>query len=158
MKDKAITKTYIIFLVLVWVVCEVKGESNSISIDELREAIIQVETLGDPTEIGDNGKAFGLLQIHEVMIDDYNRIYGTNYSHSDSFDVEIATKIFNGIMWHYGNHINRTTNKEVNAKHLAFIWNGGGGAWKYVDDPNYGKEEKRKNLEIYWKKVLTQLR
>ena len=45
----------------------------------------------------------------------------------------------------------------LNAKHLVFIHNGGGSAWRYVDDPNYGNAKKRSNLEIYWNKVKIHL-
>ena len=55
-----------------------------------------------------------------------------------------------GIFHHYGKYIKRDGEKTT-AKHLAFIWNGGGSAWKRV--VNTKKDKKQKNLEIYWTKV-----
>ena len=37
-------------------------------------ALIQVESGGDVNAIGDGGKAVGCLQIHEIMVDDVERI------------------------------------------------------------------------------------
>jgi len=38
--------------------------------------LIAIESGGDPTAIGDNGKAHGVLQIHKVMVRECNRIAG----------------------------------------------------------------------------------
>ena len=45
-----------------------------------------VETNNDSTAIGDDGKAYGILQIHRGVVRDVNRIYDKDYSHEDMFD------------------------------------------------------------------------
>jgi len=44
------------------------------TLDRAIQALMQVESNCSSSEIGDNGKAYGILQIHNVMIQDYNRI------------------------------------------------------------------------------------
>ena len=45
----------------------------------------ELETNNNPKAIGDNGRAYGVLQIHKICVKDVNRIYGTNFSHKDAF-------------------------------------------------------------------------
>jgi len=58
------------------------------------EAIRQVESGGDDDVIGDNGKAYGSLQIHDICVREVNRLYGTSFTHQDAFDREKADSIF----------------------------------------------------------------
>jgi len=47
-------------------------------LEYLIPVLIQVESCGNVDAIGDNGKAVGCLQIHEIMVDDVNRIAEAN--------------------------------------------------------------------------------
>lgn len=38
--------------------------------------LIMIESGGDPNEVGDGGKAVGILQIHPIMVKECNRILG----------------------------------------------------------------------------------
>jgi len=115
-----------------------------VSFDDFLDVLTIVESNNDPYAVGDNGRAFGILQIHEIMVRDYNRIYDENYVHEDAFDPSISREIARGIFAHYTKDIQPTK------KHLAFIWNGGGSAWKRVDNPK--DDRKQANLENYWRK------
>jgi len=117
---------------------------------DLLNAMIQVESGGNPKAINQAEKAYGVLQIRPIMIDDFNRIYKTNVKHKDAFNPEVARVIALGIFRHYGKNI-----PNPNAKHFAFIWNGGGSAWKRVDNPQY--DEKQRKLERYWEKVKKEM-
>jgi len=117
---------------------------------QLVDAIIQVESGGNPCAYNKSEKAVGVLQIRPIMVDDFNRIYGTNLLHEDAWRPETARLIALGIFKHYGKSIDRPT-----AKHFAFIWNGGGSAWKRVAHPV--NDEKQKNLERYWSKVKSKM-
>ena len=44
-----------------------------------------VETNNDTDSIGDNGTSYGILQIQRSVLNDVNRIYGTDYQHKDMF-------------------------------------------------------------------------
>ena len=57
---------------------------DNLSLDVLIKALIQVETNGNPKAIGDNGDAKGILQIHQEVITDVNRICRTKYIHDDA--------------------------------------------------------------------------
>lgn len=61
---------------------------------EIADVLKEVETNNNPDAIGDGGKAFGVLQIHEACILDVNRFYGTEYTHEDAKDPDIAEDIF----------------------------------------------------------------
>ena len=56
-------------------------------------AIKQVES-GDRNVVGDRGKAFGRLQIHNSCVGEVNRLYATRYKHKDAWDTDLAEEIF----------------------------------------------------------------
>lgn len=102
---------------------------------------------------GDKNKAWGILQIHAIMVRDANRIAGTNYRHEEMFDPQKAREVARIILTHYANHIRRVTGRPATEKHLAFIWNGGGSAWKRVDSPK--NDEVQRNLENYYSRFTS---
>src|SRR5690348_6047925 len=53
---------------------------------QLLSAISTVESRNDDLAIGDNGKARGRFQIHEEVVLDVNRVYGTSYIWFDAHD------------------------------------------------------------------------
>jgi hypothetical protein len=61
---------------------------------DIADVLKEVETNNDPTAIGDDGKAFGVLQIHEPCVLDVNKHYGTSYTHEDTKNPDIAEDIF----------------------------------------------------------------
>ena len=113
-------------------------------------AIEEVESNRDPYAINAKENALGCLQIRPIMIADYNRITKENLSHDVAYNRSMAYIIASTIFNHYMKGI-----EKPNAKHLAFIWNGGGSAWKRVDNPQ--KDRKQKMLDAYWKKVKMHL-
>jgi hypothetical protein len=126
------------------------------NIDRLVEALVRTESNGNAAAIGDRGKAFGILQIHAVMVKDFNRITGKNYRHSDMFDEITSREVARGVLNFYSKHIEKTTNRKATEKELGFIWNGGGGSWHRVASPM--SDTKQKNLEAYWAKVYKNLK
>ena len=47
-------------------------------------ALCLVESSGNPRAVGDNGRAVGVLQIHEIMVDEANRLEGfQRFTYSD---------------------------------------------------------------------------
>jgi hypothetical protein len=85
----------------------------------------RVESNGNYHKIGDEGKAFGGLQIHKICVDDTNRIYGTKYKHNDAFDKKKAHDIFDKYVAHYAKQYERETGKPATNFIKARIWNGG---------------------------------
>ena len=125
------------------------------NIDGLITALVKTESNGNAAAIGDNGRAFGILQIHKVMVDDFNRITGKSYKHSDMFDETKSLETAKRVLSFYSKHIEKTAGRKASEKELAFIWNGGGSAWKRVNSPL--NDTKQRNLERYWNKVAKNL-
>lgn len=124
----------------------VEVSAREISLDNVISILEKVESNGNPQAIGDNGKAYGILQIHSIMVEDANRIAGTNYKHKDCFNPDISREIARIVLTHYGKQVQKHKGNAT-IKDLARIWNGGANAWKPC------KPSKEKNLENYWKKV-----
>ena len=123
---------------------------GGVEVYEVIEAIEKVESNQNPYALNIAEDAKGSLQIREIMIDDYNRITNQNFSHDIAYNRAFAWIVAREIFYHYMKGIENPT-----AKHLAFIWNGGGSAWKRVDNPK--NDQKQKNLDLYWEKVKLHL-
>jgi len=112
-------------------------------IARLIAALIAVESAGDDFAVGDNGAAFGCLQIHQIMVDDVNRIAGTSFIHEDAFAKTKAVKMCEIYLTHYA------TPRRVGGMQweeaAARMWNGGPrGHW-------------RASTLSYWERVKVQL-
>ena len=138
-----------LFFGLLIIQCSKKTEA-SVTITDVIYAIEEVESNRNPHAINIQENALGCLQIRPIMIADYNRITKENLSHDIAYNRAMAYIIASTIFNHYMKGI-----ENPNAKHLAFIWNGGGSAWKRVDNPK--DDQKQKNLDIYWQKVKLHL-
>lgn len=111
----------------------------------LLAALMMVESGGDPSAIGDGGKAVGVLQIHECVVDDVNRFYGTHYVWpGDCYDQQKSITIASLYLEHWGRP-QRFRGKPPTHEQLARIWNGG---------PN---GHKAKSTKPYWRKVKKEL-
>jgi soluble lytic murein transglycosylase-like protein len=117
----------------------------------LIEALVRVESNGKANAVGDSGKAFGILQIHEITVKEANRLAQTRFTHADMMNPTKSREVATIVLNHYAKHIQKTTGRPATAKELAFIWNGGAAAWKRVANPM--ADTKQKNLENYWNKV-----
>ena len=87
-------------------------------------ALINIESGGDNDAVGDSGRSYGALQIHECVIKDVNRIYGTEYIHLDAFDRAKAIDICRLYLeyWCSSGRLGR----EATLEDYARAWNGGG--------------------------------
>lgn len=137
------------FFALLIMQCSKETEA-SVSITDVIYAIEEVESNRNPHAINTQENALGCLQIRPIMIADYNRITGEDLAHDVAYNRSMAYIIASTIFNHYMKGI-----EKPNAKHLAFIWNGGGSAWRRVDSPR--SDSKQFNLEVYWEKVKSHL-
>jgi hypothetical protein len=104
-------------------------------------AIIMVESYGDDSAIGDNGKAYGCLQLHAEYVADAAEYANEDWVHEDAFNRKTAIKIFEAYMDRYAT-IDRL-GRVATAEDIARIHNGG---------PNgYNK----KSTKAYWNKIST---
>lgn len=110
-------------------------------IKNLIPALMKVESNGDVNAVGDNGKAKGILQIWNIVIQDVNRVYKTMFKHDDAFDKSKAIDIATKYLEHYGKTYEKQTGKPATTEVLARIFNGGPTGWK------------TKATDGYWNKV-----
>ena len=100
-----------------------QAQYEDMPIDCLVEAIIQVESRGDSTAVGDRGRAVGILQIWPIMVREVNRIThmkggdSTIYYYKDRLSVEKSIEMFH--IWRGYYHKNSSWEK------IARCWNGG---------------------------------
>jgi hypothetical protein len=118
-----------------------------ITLTELILALCLIESSLDPNAIGDRGEAVGILQIHECVIQDVNRIYGTEYNLNDRYDPMLSKMICRKYLKYWGKVYYQRTNKQPTAEVLAKIWNGGALAYEKTNPIVVQR------LDNYWRKV-----
>lgn len=99
----------------------------------LLAALIAVESSGNDHAVGDSGQAIGCLQIHEKVIEDVNRIYGTTYQLAHRLDRQMSLRICELYLKHWGSKLPRIPTLEDYAR----IWNGGPQGWKNAATKRY---------------------
>lgn len=120
---------------------QTNGQTNEQHYDwnPVIEAIIQVESKGNPKAHNRNGDCVGILQITKVLVREVNNILKQKgstkrYTYQDRWDVEKSKEMFLLIQERY--------NKEHNVEKAIRGWNGGMNNWRAP-----------KTL-IYYKKVM----
>lgn len=109
------------------------------NLSTLLAAMIAVESGGDDTAVGDNGRSVGALQISRQCVVDVNRFSGSRYRWpEDCYNRSLSVEICTTYLTHYcGNG----ASNEVYAR----TWNGG---------PNGAK---RRSTVKYWNSVRIRL-
>lgn len=87
------------------------------TLSNLITALIIVESSGNDQAIGDNGRAIGPLQIHRGVVQDVNRITGSNYRWESMTNRAQARAVCEAYLKHYG--------RGATTEQLARRWNGG---------------------------------
>ena len=112
--------------------------------DTLVDAIIYVESRGNDSAVGDNGKAVGCLQIHPIMVREVNRLLAkydipTTYTLEDRYSREKSIEMFNIVSEEYYGCEDYTF--EEYAEIVARRWNGG------------PRGDKKRSTLKYWNNV-----
>ena len=85
-----------------------------------------VESSNNPRIINEEEQAYGIAQIRQIRLDDYNKRTGANYVLEDCFNPAIAKKIY---MYYATTHYS-----EHDLCMIARKWNGSGPmTWAYWD-------------------------
>ena len=121
---------------------------NDIYAYDVYDAIKEVESRGDCKSIGDNGKAVGAYQIHEIYVKDANRISGKSYTLEDRYDEKKSLEIVKIVTTYYGIYYKKKTGKEVTPEIIARIHNGGALGWNKSSTISYWNKVKSKLNEI----------
>lgn len=114
----------------------------------LIDAMIKIESNGDDHAVGDNGKAFGCLQIWQGNVDEINRKLGTAYQAKDCLGNRALSIFF--FTAYFALHPELITHEDK-----ARAWNGGAG-WKSIYSipvKNTDQIQYCNNIDVYWKKV-----
>ena len=107
-------------IVIISILLGAYAKANPESIpDRYVQALIVVESRGNSKAIGDHGRAYGILQIHQGVIQDVNRWYGLQYRHRDAFDPVKARKICKLYTYRLLNY----KNKQATLYNVALCWN-----------------------------------
>ena len=123
--------------------CAVTASAQPLNVDRLLPALERVESAGNPSAVGDGGRALGILQIWDVVITDVNRAKGTTYTHRDALDPVKARAICRAYLSIYCTP--RRLGRQPTMEDAARIWNGG---------PN---GHRKASTVKYWQKVARAL-
>lgn len=112
-------------------------------IPEIIKVLKFVESQNNPKALGDNGKAKGILQIHEIYVKEVNNRYGTSFTHQQMFDPSIAEEVTTLYMKFFIKYYNKKFKKMPTEQDLVRIHNGG-----------FVKGYKINATKIYYEKYL----
>jgi hypothetical protein len=112
--------------------------------DTFVDAVIYVESRGNDSAVGDNGKAVGCLQMHPIMVREVNRILAkydipTTYTLEDRYSRDKSIEMFNIISEEYYCCEDYTFTDYVEI--VARRWNGG------------PRGDKKRSTIKYWNNV-----
>ena len=107
----------------------------------LLAALIAVESSGDPDAVGDNGLAFGCLQLHAAYVQDAAQWAGEAWTHEDAFNLELARKIVRAYMARYATE--KRLGKSPTYEDIARIHNGGPNGFKKAATDGYWLKVKK---------------
>lgn len=109
-------------------------------------ALILVESDGNSKAIGDNGLAYGCLQMHASYVKDANEYANTYWEHKDAFDPITSLEIMKAYMKRYAN--NDRLGRYATAEDIARIHNGGPNGYKKASTDAYWSKVKSKLIEF----------
>lgn len=122
----------------------------------LLDAIVQVESDGNNSAVGDKGKAIGRFQIWKTYVDECNRIIklkklGKSFSYEDRLDSKKSEEMVVIYLSFWGDQYERKTGNKATLEVLAKIHNGHAFWNRSRSNPKNNKYFR--NLESYWNKV-----
>ena len=98
--------------------------SHATDLGQIYNVIKHVETNNRELAVGDNGKAYGVVQIHKICVDDINRIYKTSYTHQDAFDKTCSREMFMLYIAAGVKRFKRKYDKDPTEGQIVRMWNG----------------------------------
>lgn len=108
---------------------------------QIREVLKIVESQGNEKAIGDNGSAFGILQIRPIAIREVNWGYNTHYKHYEMFNEELSDEVFNLVMLRGVELYLKEHHRYPSEQDIVRMWNGG----------IYSGYRNNKTLKYYYK-------
>lgn len=119
-------------------------KTDTLDYNAIIEKLSILESGNNPNAIGDNGKAYGVLQFHAIAVHEHNQQFKTNYTHKDAFNAELSKLICYNLLKKGAEMHLEKCGVEANESDIVRMHNGGiySGA---------NKESTLKYLEYYYK-------
>ena len=95
---------------------------------DLIDRLVAVESGGRTNVVGDGGKAFGPLQIHQGVLDDYKRWTGKTVTLAECRSLQVSRGVCAAYLAHYATEAR--IGRPVTDEDRARIWNGGPDGWR----------------------------
>lgn len=136
------------YVTSLFICCSFTNSSLGLNFDQFAAAVAKVESNNNSKAVGDNGRAKGIYQIHEVCYLDaakYDKEL-LKYGYQGCFNPQVSKRV----LWSYCKRYEPEALKNGNWEVLARLWNGGCG-WR----TKTGKV--KANLDTYWVKVKSNL-
>jgi hypothetical protein len=111
------------------------------TLSQLLIILIAVESSGDPKAVGDNGLAYGCLQLHAAYVQDAAEYAGENWVHEDAFNPEVAKQIVRAYMARYATETRLGHHPTI--EDVARIHNGGPNGFKKSATDGYWLKVKK---------------
>lgn len=95
------------------------------------DLVAEIESNNNANAIGDSGLAFGLLQIRQGALTDFNNWRDTHYKLKDVMGIAgipLSKEIFKEYMAHYATE--KRLGRPATAEDMIRIWNAGPNGWK----------------------------
>lgn len=108
----------------------------------LLAALVAVESSGNPDAVGDNGLAFGCLQLHAAYVQDAAEFAGETWKHEDAFNPATAEQIVRAYMARYATQ--KRLGRSPTYEDIARIHNGGPNGHKKAATDSYWLKVKKK--------------
>lgn len=80
--------------ILIFIICPITLLASNYNLKDICTVLKYQESRNKTNIVGDNGKAYGILQIHKIYVEEVNNKYGTKYKHSDMFDEKKSEQVF----------------------------------------------------------------
>lgn len=111
------------FIIIILLVLSLSSHASNL--EQIFAVLKHVETDNRADAIGDNGKAYGIIQIHKICVADINRIYNTSYTHEDAFDVACSREMFMLYIAHGIKLFSQVRCRSPTEGEIVRMWNGG---------------------------------
>jgi hypothetical protein len=99
--------------------------SYATDLGQIYDILKYVESNNKESAIGDNGKAYGVVQIHKICVADINRIYKTNYTHQQAFDETYSREMFMLYISYGIKRFKLIRCRSPTEEEIVRMWNGG---------------------------------
>ena len=106
-----------------------------ISFIQIILVLICIESGGNDFAVGDNGAAYGCLQLHSDYVQDAAEYAGKDWKHTDAFDRQASIDIFLAYMSRYCTE--ERLGRPISMQDIVRIHNGGPNGWKKQSTEKY---------------------